>query len=336
MTGTRAAAIDDRAIPPTPEPSSHAAAARPATSPPRSPTRQVALIQRGTCDFAVKAANAQAAGYDAVDHLQRGPARPHGARSTARSAGPTSRIPVRRPELRRRRRSSYARHAGRPGDGARRHVDGVGEPPDHERDRGLQAGRRRRRRVVVGAHLDSVARRARASTTTAAAPRRSSRSPRSSPRLGIKPRQKLRFAFWGAEESGLLGSEHYVEHAQRRRAGQAVREPQLRHARLAELRALRLRRRRLGHADPPDPPGSAQIEDDLHAVLRLAGPGERADGVQRPLGLRPVHRGRHPRRRPVQRRRGREDGRAGGGLRRHGRAGRTTRATTRPATPSTT
>jgi Zn-dependent M28 family amino/carboxypeptidase len=29
--------------------------------------------------------------------------------------------------------------------------------------------------------------------------------------LGITPRQKVRFAFWGAEESGLLGSEHYVE-----------------------------------------------------------------------------------------------------------------------------
>jgi Zn-dependent M28 family amino/carboxypeptidase len=28
--------------------------------------------------------------------------------------------------------------------------------------------------------------------------------------LGIRPRQQLRFAFWGAEESGLLGSEHYV------------------------------------------------------------------------------------------------------------------------------
>jgi Zn-dependent M28 family amino/carboxypeptidase len=27
----------------------------------------------------------------------------------------------------------------------------------------------------------------------------------------VKPRQKVRFAFWGAEESGLLGSTHYVE-----------------------------------------------------------------------------------------------------------------------------
>jgi Zn-dependent M28 family amino/carboxypeptidase len=29
--------------------------------------------------------------------------------------------------------------------------------------------------------------------------------------LGINPRQKVRFAFWGAEEAGLLGSEHYVD-----------------------------------------------------------------------------------------------------------------------------
>ena len=30
-------------------------------------------------------------------------------------------------------------------------------------------------------------------------------------KLNIKPRQKVRFAFWGAEESGLLGSTHYVD-----------------------------------------------------------------------------------------------------------------------------
>jgi Zn-dependent M28 family amino/carboxypeptidase len=30
-------------------------------------------------------------------------------------------------------------------------------------------------------------------------------------KLGIEPRNKVRFAFWGAEEFGLLGSEHYVE-----------------------------------------------------------------------------------------------------------------------------
>ena len=30
-------------------------------------------------------------------------------------------------------------------------------------------------------------------------------------KLQITPRQQVRFAFWGAEESGLLGSTHYVE-----------------------------------------------------------------------------------------------------------------------------
>jgi Zn-dependent M28 family amino/carboxypeptidase len=29
--------------------------------------------------------------------------------------------------------------------------------------------------------------------------------------LGIQPRNKVRFAFWGAEEVGLVGSRHYVE-----------------------------------------------------------------------------------------------------------------------------
>src|SRR3712207_8396484 len=31
-------------------------------------------------------------------------------------------------------------------------------------------------------------------------------------RLGIEPRNRVRFAFWGAEELGLLGSKHYVDH----------------------------------------------------------------------------------------------------------------------------
>ena len=43
-------------------------------------------MQRGTCDFAVKADNAEAAGYDGGDHLQRGPAWPPRTCSPARSA----------------------------------------------------------------------------------------------------------------------------------------------------------------------------------------------------------------------------------------------------------
>ena len=56
----------------------------------------------------------------------------------------------------------------------------------------------------------------------------------------------MRFAFWGAEESGLLGSTHYVDSLSPSQARQDLREPELRHARVAELRPVRLRRRRLG------------------------------------------------------------------------------------------
>jgi Zn-dependent M28 family amino/carboxypeptidase len=31
-------------------------------------------------------------------------------------------------------------------------------------------------------------------------------------KLGLKPRRALRFAFWGAEENNLLGSQYYVDH----------------------------------------------------------------------------------------------------------------------------
>ncbi len=63
--------------------------------------------------------------------------------------------------------------------------------------------------VVVGAHLDSV-------------PRGPGINDNGSGSAGvleiaeavagrdIEPRNKLRFAFWGAEEFGLLGSRHYV------------------------------------------------------------------------------------------------------------------------------
>jgi Zn-dependent M28 family amino/carboxypeptidase len=64
--------------------------------------------------------------------------------------------------------------------------------------------------VVVGAHLDSVP----------AGPGINDNGSGSSTileiaeemaELGIRNRQKLRFAFWGAEEPGLLGSEFYVD-----------------------------------------------------------------------------------------------------------------------------
>ena len=57
-----------------------------------------------------------------------------------------------------------------------------------------------------------------------------------------KLQRQVRFAFWGAEEFNLLGSEYYVDNLTDDAAGEDLRQPELRHARLAELRAVRLRR----------------------------------------------------------------------------------------------
>ena len=72
---------------------------------------------------------------------------------------------------------------------------------------------------------------------------------------GIEPVNKVRFSWWGAEESGLVGS-HAVRRGDVARGVRGARdEPELRHARLAEPRQVRLRRRLLAHAAAGDGTG---------------------------------------------------------------------------------
>ena len=115
----------------------------------------------------------------------------------------------------------------------------------------------------------------------------------------IEPRNQVRFAWWGAEEFNLLGSTYYVEQPVGGRARRRSAEPELRHDRLAELRPLRLRRRQLGVPGRPrrrrGPGWLGPDRGRVHALLRQPGAGLGADAVQRPLGLRAVHRrGRIP------------------------------------------
>ena len=49
--------------------------------------------------------------------------------------------------------------------------------------------------------------------------------------LGIEPRNAVRFAFWGAEESGLIGSQHYVDSLTKKQLNRIARLPELRHGR---------------------------------------------------------------------------------------------------------
>jgi Zn-dependent M28 family amino/carboxypeptidase len=198
---------NDLVIPPTPDPSSTSGCeagdfpAASATEP------QVALIQRGTCTFEEKAINAAAAGYDAAIIFNEG--QPGRDELFIGTLGNPASIPVVGLSF----ADAEALYAAiQAGSTVVVHVVTSTEvDPDRETtniiadSRGGDADKV----LVVGAHLDSVV----------AGPGINDNGSGTSTileiaeemaELDIKPRQKVRFAFWGAEESGLLGSEHYV------------------------------------------------------------------------------------------------------------------------------
>ena len=153
----------------------------------------------------------------------------------------------------------------------------------------------------------------------------------------VKPRNQLRFAWWGAEEAGLVGSTFYVNDLLPTAGARRHRPvPQLRHGR---------RRRTTGcSCTTATAPGSASSARTAPTTSRRCSSSyyadrdipSRTDRVQWALRLPGVHQQRHPRRRPVHRRRGRQDRRGGGARGAGPRASPTTSATTRPATTSTT
>ena len=114
--------------------------------------------------------------------------------------------------------------------------------------------------VVVGAHLDSVVdgpgindNGSGTATILEIAKQMAA--------LKIVPRQKVRFAFWGAEEPGLLGSQHYVDTL---RAGQLSKIfANLNFDMLGSPNYVRFVYDGDGSGDPDaaGPPGSAQIEE---------------------------------------------------------------------------
>ena len=136
----------------------------------------------------------------------------------------------------------------------------------------------------------------------------------------IKPRNKVRFAWWGAEELNLIGSTFYVNSLSDAEFSKIALN--LNHDMLASPNFVRF----VYDGDGSDTPArrSRRLGADRAGVpelLRQPGAGDRADGVRRALGLRSVHRPRRAGRRPVLRRRGDQDARAGGDLRRRRRCG---------------
>lgn len=244
-------------IPATPTPSSSSGClptdfvAASATEP------QVALIQRGTCNFGVKVENAVAAGYDAVVMFNEGnPGR------TELLTGVTLGAPAAVPVV----GLSYA-DAVSLNDAllagpvtvtvststvseTRTTVNVLADSEDGDPNKV----------VVVGAHLDSVVAGAGINDNGSGTAVNLETAIQFAER-DIKPRQKLRFAFWGAEENGLLGSEHYVANLSDAELGTIY--ANLNFDMLGSTNYVRFVYDGDGSADAAGlggPPGSAQIE----------------------------------------------------------------------------
>ena len=161
----------------------------------------IALIQRGTCDFAVKAANAEAAGaVGAIIFNEGQPGRTEALNGTL--GGPGATIPVVGSTFELGNTLAALSDAT-----IRVSTDTKTTTRNTENVLAETRGGRANRVVLVGAHLDSVPEgpgindNGSGSATILEIARQLA---------NIPVRNKVRFAFWGAEESGLLGSEYYV------------------------------------------------------------------------------------------------------------------------------
>ena len=172
------------------------------------PAGAIALVQRGTCSFRIKAANAQAAGATAVIVMNEG--QPGRTAAVAGTLGePTMTLPVIGTTYAIGLELSNGTTNGATGSTARVRVDRVNEQRTTENLLAETAAGDPNNVVVVGAHLDSV-------------PRGPGINDNGSGSAGILeiaeqiaarqivPRNKIRFAWWGAEELGLIGSNRYV------------------------------------------------------------------------------------------------------------------------------
>jgi Zn-dependent M28 family amino/carboxypeptidase len=195
----------DLVVPATPEPSS-TSGCEDADFPANPPDPAIALIQRGTCTFEEKVLNAVEAGYDGVIIFNEG--NPGRTELFIGNLGQPFDIPVvglSYPDavgiVEQLEAGPVVMHIATETvvDPERETVNVLADSPTGSDDRV----------VVVGAHLDSVIEGpgindngSGTSTILEIAEEMAE--------LGIRNRQKVRFAFWGAEELGLVGSEHYV------------------------------------------------------------------------------------------------------------------------------
>jgi Zn-dependent M28 family amino/carboxypeptidase len=157
----------------------------------------IALIQRGTCTFAVKALNAEAAGAEAVIIFNQGNAPDRMGLIVGTLAPETVDIPV--------VGASFDQGVALAQPGSTATVSVVNKPQVNvlaELD-----GKNDNNVVMAGAHLDSVEEGPGINDNGSG----SAALLELAEQLGkLKPENTLRFAWWGAEEAGLVGSTAYV------------------------------------------------------------------------------------------------------------------------------
>ncbi|HET6518443.1 MAG TPA: M20/M25/M40 family metallo-hydrolase [Geminicoccaceae bacterium] len=167
----------------------------------------IALVRRGTCPFQVKVENAVAAGAVGVVIANDGAEGRTGA-FPGRLTGPAD-VPVvgvgaaigdRLERATRRPEGATARLAVAAETGERSTRNVIADTPGGDPERV----------VVVGAHLDSVPEGPGINDNGSGSAVVLETAVQMA-RLGIGPANRVRFAFWGAEELGLLGSRRHVD-----------------------------------------------------------------------------------------------------------------------------
>ncbi|MGY1779044.1 M28 family metallopeptidase [Geodermatophilus sp. SYSU D01036] len=156
----------------------------------------VALVQRGTCSFAQKAQNAQAAGASAVIVFNNTGGPLNGTLGAPGITIPVIGVPT-----------ALGQELAAAGTTVDIAVDSTSKTSTTYNVIAELPGRTSDNVVMAGAHLDSVL----------AGPGINDNGSGSAAILEVaeniakvKPANTIRFAWWGAEELGLLGSEHYV------------------------------------------------------------------------------------------------------------------------------
>jgi Zn-dependent M28 family amino/carboxypeptidase len=164
------------------------------------PAGNIALLQRGSCTFAIKALNAQAAGASAVIIFNQGNTPEREGLIVGTLAPATAAIPV--------IGASFASGTSLAQAGSRASITLA--PPQETTQYNVIAESRSgdpNNVVMVGAHLDSVQGGAGINDNGSGS---AAILETALQMAKVKPRNKLRFAWWGAEEAGLVGSTAYV------------------------------------------------------------------------------------------------------------------------------